>query len=716
MIILYQYNYNDITSHIHSTRFRRQTLYFHFTPLLRTIKYLKTFKVTFYSCNSTAELEGLIGPEGTARSAVNCGVDLGRPHLQGGSSLGRCYRDTKMEMQGLTDAPNIQSQHGGPHRPALPPLLSATASIPRFDSTDAEGNGAQSDQNNNSRPRTSPFHLLAEHGSGAARSPGVRPQPLDQTGCVAPSAVMGLRHVAINTEKDVEQGTLLGSPELVRGAWKCGDAVMQMALPHFEGEKEPRAQRHLTIPSAALRQQREDGAFSQHSLAGGSNSAGRTGRSGKEVFVVCTGAQERTEDRADAAFSDQVTGQVPEPSTTTSACSMEAPIRGDAILRESTERDSDPGVTLANDGADVTTAQLAVYHNPLEQVVLTNKYGDEIRGQICTENSLDRELDEGSGLVTAMDTSDFISDNPPVTVSISPPAAETFSGTITINNQSILVTIENGVLSLAAPPEGYVHKEDDMLSLKEHLGMKDHEDIVLLNYDSGTKSIGKISTLAVSSSGPQVEPRPGLAVSESDLSLVEDCSLSELRTSLDSCSIIKQEAGVLCAITEADLVTPHPNTPVSDCNNGDLQSVMLIRSKKDVATSFGCPEPGCSSVFDTRQKLKVHLLNHAEDPRPYQCTMEGCGWAFATSYKLKRHLQSHDKQRPHTCQFEGCGRRFTTVYNLKAHIKVHEQDNTFTCEICSERFRSATRLSNHQRVHFEPQRPHKCEFPGTQRP
>uniref|UniRef100_A0A3Q0QXR1 Si:dkey-156n14.3 n=1 Tax=Amphilophus citrinellus TaxID=61819 RepID=A0A3Q0QXR1_AMPCI len=188
-----------------------------------------------------------------------------------------------------------------------------------------------------------------------------------------------------------------------------------------------------------------------------------------------------------------------------------------------------------------------------------------------------------------------------------------------------------------------------------------------------------------------------------------------LGTSLDSCAIVKQEAGSLCAVTEADLGPPPPEATVTGCGNEDCHSVPIIKSKKDTVSTFGCPEPGCSSTFDTRQKLKVHLLNHAEDPRPYQCTVEGCGWAFATSYKLKRHLQSHNKQRPHTCQFEGCGRRFTTVYNLKAHVKVHEQDNAFVCEVCSERFRSATRLTNHQRVHFEPQRPHKCEFPGCEK-
>uniref|UniRef100_A0A8C5DV68 Zinc finger protein ZXDC-like n=1 Tax=Gouania willdenowi TaxID=441366 RepID=A0A8C5DV68_GOUWI len=161
---------------------------------------------------------------------------------------------------------------------------------------------------------------------------------------------------------------------------------------------------------------------------------------------------------------------------------------------------------------------------------------------------------------------------------------------------------------------------------------------------------------------------------------------------------------------DCDVVSSSPRA--EDCDRDDIRPLALVKSKKENVSSFSCPEPGCSCIFITRQKLKVHLLNHTEDPRPYQCSVDGCGWAFATSYKLKRHLQSHNKQRPHICQFEGCGRSFTTVYNLKAHVKVHEQDNAFICEICSERFHSATRLTNHQKVHFEPQRPHKCEFPG----
>lgn len=265
------------------------------------------------------------------------------------------------------------------------------------------------------------------------------------------------------------------------------------------------------------------------------------------------------------------------------------------------------------------------------------------------------------------------------------PTSESFSGTIMINNQSIIVTIDNGFLTLSTPQDGLVHKEDDLLSLKEHLGMKDYEDVVLLNYDGGAKAIGKINTQTAPSSSQ---------MKDSELSLVDDCS-------------------TLYSFTEADLICPSPKGTVFNIENEEAQSP--IKSKKEIIAFFDCPEPGCSSTFVTRQKLKVHLLNHAEDPRPFQCTVEGCGWAFATSYKLKRHLQSHDKQRPFECTVEGCDRRFTTVYNLKAHIKNHKQDNAFACDICNERFRSATRLSSHQRVHFEPQRPHKCEFPGCEK-
>lgn len=541
---------------------------------------------------------------------------------------------------------------------------------------------------------------------------------------------------------------LQGSQEAARtaGGHAAGGAL-QMALPPalFEGEEELTAQRQLTLPLPVLRQQPEDGT-SELPSQGGDHSA--TAPSGTEGDG--RGATGDLQPDVSLEDGDKMRESKPGSPESSPGGSMEVASGGggggggeddDAAILCESNNNSNPvepqastrsGHAFALESHDPAAggAKQAAFHRAVEDVVLTNKYGEKICGQICTENSeaklaaelssqarVDGSSARGSAVAEDMDTSEFISN--PAAASTSPPAGETFSGTITINNQSIIVTMENGVLTLAAPPQGYTHREDDMVSLREHLGMKEHEDLVLLNYDSGTKSIGKISTVAVSAAAQQEEPRAGLSVSDSELALVDDCSLSELGTALDSCPIVKQEAGILCAVSEADLVvTPQPKPNVTSCEGSvELQALPVIRSKKEpAAASFGCPEPGCQGVFDTRQKLKVHLLNHAEDPRPYQCTIEGCGWAFATSYKLKRHLQSHDKQRPHTCQFEGCGRCFTTVYNLKAHVKVHEQDNAFVCEICSERFRSATRLTNHQRIHFEPERPHKCEFPGRSRP
>ncbi|XP_029358382.1 zinc finger protein ZXDC [Echeneis naucrates] len=669
-----------------------------------------------------------------------------------------------MEIQGLSDAQNIHSQHGAAQRLTSSTLRSATGSSSRYNCIE-NGTDGQQDlpelhrNNNNNRPRTSPFHLLAENGSGTANVYVNKSQPT----CKISLPSDALKNLDTGEKNDLS--AIQGNQEPGRAIRKYEieslDTVMQLELPLFEGEEESIPQRQLTLPFPVLRHQREDGALKQPLLACQSSvstdymiTANRAERSTQELYVVFNvvqddGSGEESNYRSDV-FSedrDKIKRRTRDRPKANIGDFMEIGNNSNALISECNDnlncidtqalKNTENIFHLFKGNSIALNGKHNVNHHVIEDVVLTNKHGDKICGQIFSENDdgkLVREFlpqshsDGSSALLSvnpdvaeALNTPGFISDPAGlqdsenlVTAPTSSHASETFSGTITINNQSIIVTIENGILTFAAPPDGHVNKQDNIVSLKEHLGMKNHEDIVLLNYDSGTKSIGKINTLAVSSLSLQKEPRPGLSLSDSELALVDD-SLSVLGTSLDSCTVVKQEVGPLCAGKQADFVTvPHKRTEV-DSQNEDFPSGPPIKSKKETVTSFDCPEPCCSCAFDTRQKLKVHLLNHAEDPRPYQCTMEGCGWAFATSYKLKRHLQSHDKQRPHTCQFEGCGRRFTTVYNLKAHVKIHEHDNSFICEICSERFRSAARLTNHQRVHFEPQRPHKCEFPGCEK-
>nr|XP_054589951.1 zinc finger protein ZXDC [Nothobranchius furzeri] len=622
-----------------------------------------------------------------------------------------------MEMQGLSDAPNIRSQHGGLHGAPSATLQS----LPRFLNAKKEtdrhpGPPEPQNENHNARSKTSPSRLLAENGS---YSPVCKTQSGTSVTLSDERAVLGLHH--LNADKESDLNALLVSHELNRTGWKydeSGDAVLQMALPLFEGEEDLVPQRQLALPCPALHQQ-PSVASNSAAASRSSTSVSKAAKRTQDLLVVFNALHDdglaETSRRLSCDFGGS---QVKAEDAGSSKASRLGPMEGVGVpLSElspacphTQSAKTDSALSFIPEGSAVIN---------VEHVVLTNKYGDKMCGQICTDagdRKLLRELtgidenialsSEAAGVVEAVEESDHACN--PGTDPV--PASDTFSGTITINNQSIVVTIENGVLTLAAPPDGHVRKDDDLVSLKEHLGMKDHEDIVLLNYDSGTKSIGKISTLAVAGPQQQEEPRP---VSDSELTLVDDSSFSEL--SFDSCPIVKQEAGALCTLTEIDLVTSLPKGTMAECDNANTSPLPLIRPKKDTVTPFDCPEPGCSCTFESRQKLKVHLLNHTEDPRPYQCIVEGCGWAFATSYKLKRHLQSHNKQRPHICQFEGCGRRFTTVYNLKAHVKVHEQDNAFTCESCSEKFRSITRLTNHQRVHFEPQRPHRCEYPGCEK-
>ncbi|XP_030230076.1 uncharacterized protein si:dkey-156n14.3 isoform X1 [Gadus morhua] len=643
-----------------------------------------------------------------------------------------------MEIQGLSGAPNIHSQHGAPHTTSLSQLISNTHTILRSLSKENGSDGlADPDQSHqdspSSRPGTPPLRPLAEHGSVARFSVGKqRPNGEDppQSDATVTDTVLNVKETDLLSQKHV------------RSVWKHDvegrDVAIQMAFPFFEGEEEQRPRggeeqrlrggemHSQLLQSAGSRQQRAGGSALQRT-APGSLDASLPHRATEEPRVVFSLVQEEGRPGRHELFptDEAINGKEcstmnPYHSTDVETTNVLYPndhfhyVHGKACMKA--ECVDSLFNALTADGKATAFRQSDQVGPEREEVkVGPERIDGKLLGPLISENLVVMNTSEN------MDTSDFISDpsgleenNSADTASTSCPANETFSGTIMINNQSIIVTIENGILTLAAPPEGYVHTDDDMVSLKEHLGMKDHEDIVLLNYDSGTKSIGKISTLAVASSS-QHEPRAGLPVADSELALVDDCPLTEF--SLDSCPIIKQEVGTLCAITESDLVTPcSKNASTLDCDsNHELQSVHFIRSKKETTISFGCTQPGCPSIFDTRQKLKIHLLNHAEDPRPYRCTVEGCGWAFTTSYKLKRHLQSHDKQRPHTCQFEGCGRRFTTVYNLKAHLKVHAQQNAFACQVCSECFRSATRLTNHQRAHFEPQRPHKCDFPGCEK-
>ncbi|KAI5628458.1 zinc finger protein ZXDC [Silurus asotus] len=615
-----------------------------------------------------------------------------------------------MEIQGLSKAQNTHYQHGVPTGTDISPSGTTTRTVSRQIPHENENSfGSKGDNNNNTRPSSAPLRLLAQNGSGARQS--VQPKRRESISTLSEdvhAAHMELCNLKVLKEK--EYGDLELPPDFVKAELKYGeeneDGVLQMALPLFEGEEdgftahcEPRPQlpdpgvmRDMCLPASdgttssseaknpkefyvVFNKVQEDGVYRE---------------SGKKPAASSKPTYRPSEVHHTPAFSESQHSNFTIKAKTSSTCSVECLTtsskpatggrqEGEKRIMEGGKR-SEEKVSAVMAGTDLVSLEHASGHltecetknDPPETPTLSNS----------PAFMQDYVNLSGSG------NGDPASEGP----------SETFSGTIMINNQSIIVTIENGVLTLAAPPEGYTYKEDAVVSLKEHLGVKEHEDIVLLNYEGGTKSLGKMAE------------DEGDAVSESEeLTLTDDCSLSELGA-LDNS--VKREEGIVCDSDSA----PHSSRgPTED----DLQPTSIVCStglaKKGIAVSYRCPQPGCACTFDSRQKLKMHLVFHAEDQRPFKCTVEGCGWSFTTSYKLKRHLQSHDKLRPYECKYENCGRRFTTIYNLKAHARAHEQEDAFACELCGERFRSATRLANHQRTHFEPERPHKCEFPGCEK-
>ncbi|XP_055725626.1 LOW QUALITY PROTEIN: zinc finger protein ZXDC-like [Salvelinus fontinalis] len=680
-----------------------------------------------------------------------------------------CYRDTNMEIQGLSHAQNIHCQHGAPQRTGSYPLRTTTGarslSISNENETQEDSESLELQSDNNNRTRTSTFRLLAENGSvlclPVCKQKGINNSPLQTQ-----TANVGLRNMNtlkarellrnMNTLKAWELNAKRPPHDFFRTGYKyeieSGDKLLQMALPFFAGEEEQYQQQQVQPP--VLRQQHEDGASLLQSLS--SESTTNANKNTEEYYVVFNIVQDdgngADKDGNPYKDGDTLNGNMKLEHSKINQCnSMEFQTTSSTLIESDDNLNNLAAETLkrtvhlcsllnsssnSEGEATVTNEKPSVCYETGNEKndALTNEYVENLCGhQVCIENIDSNTSDQLSSQIEAQDSIALISENTDIvemsdaidliydtgrSLSANADATESFSGTIMINNQSIIVTIENGILTLAAPPDGYTHKDDGMFGLKEHLGMKDHEDIVLLNFDSGTKSIGKISNMAGIRAVLHEQSRLDLTVSDSELALADNCSLSEMGLSLETCPVIKQESRNLCAISEGDLVSQRPEG--SSVDNDGFQPVSIIGalglSKKGaLVTMYCCPQPGCTSTFDTRQKLKMHLLNHTEDQRPFKCTFEGCGWAFTTSYKLKRHLQSHDKVRPHKCEWEGCGRCFTTVYNLKAHVKQHDQENTFVCEICSERFRSATRLTNHQRAHFEPERPHKCEFPGCEK-
>ncbi|CAM4583608.1 unnamed protein product [Lepidochelys olivacea] len=245
-----------------------------------------------------------------------------------------------------------------------------------------------------------------------------------------------------------------------------------------------------------------------------------------------------------------------------------------------------------------------------------------------------------------------------------------FSGTITINNQSLLVRIENGVLTLgpgAAEP------------------------------------------------GP---PAPAGAAPEPAAPHVPSPRPSRAEPPGSEGEVAAPASGGSRA-----LLVYHCPEPRCTETFSRKQQVRLHRQAAHggpgaggggrAARPFGCPVPGCAWSFATAYKLRRHLHSH-DKLRPFACAAPGCTKRFTTVYNLRAHGRAHEQEAAHKC--EACGQRFPSAARLGAHQRRShlEPDRPYRCEFpgCERTFITVSALFSHNRAHFREQEQFSCSFPG----
>ncbi|KAL8212603.1 UNVERIFIED_CONTAM: hypothetical protein K2H54_053051 [Gekko kuhli] len=237
-----------------------------------------------------------------------------------------------------------------------------------------------------------------------------------------------------------------------------------------------------------------------------------------------------------------------------------------------------------------------------------------------------------------------------------------FSGTLTINNQSLLVRFENGLLSLGAPAP-----PQPPTSAAEPSAVP----------ASGGVGVGQSRSAAAYSC-----PEPRCAETFSRKQLLRLHRLSA-----------------------------HGSNAPAAAQNGEVEEAPAGSGRS--ARPFCCPVPGCAWAFATAYKLRRHLHSH-DKLRPFVCPAPGCTKRFTTIYNLRAHGRAHEQEAAHKC--EACGQRFPSAARLGAHQRRShlEPDRPYRCEYpgCERTFITVSALFSHNRVHFREQELFSCSFPG----
>ncbi|KAM4610580.1 telomere zinc finger-associated protein [Polymixia lowei] len=124
----------------------------------------------------------------------------------------------------------------------------------------------------------------------------------------------------------------------------------------------------------------------------------------------------------------------------------------------------------------------------------------------------------------------------------------------------------------------------------------------------------------------------------------------------------------------------------------------------------GFPKPHacaqCTKCFLTRTELRVHEAAKHRGEKPFVC--EECGHRASSRNGLQMHIKAiHRNERPFVCTH--CGHAFTQKTNLNMHLRVHTGERPYQCHLCGKTFRTQASLDKHHRTHTG-ERPFSCEF------
>ncbi|XP_017274629.1 telomere zinc finger-associated protein [Kryptolebias marmoratus] len=116
-----------------------------------------------------------------------------------------------------------------------------------------------------------------------------------------------------------------------------------------------------------------------------------------------------------------------------------------------------------------------------------------------------------------------------------------------------------------------------------------------------------------------------------------------------------------------------------------------------------CPQ--CPKTFLTRTELRVHEAAKHRGEKPFVC--EECGHRASSRNGLQMHIKAiHRNERPFVCNI--CGHAFSQKNNLNLHLRVHSGERPYQCHLCGKTFRTQASLDKHHRTHTG-ERPYSCD-------